>query len=292
MDDHLSGVTITKNVIESGSTYGVLMCHGCKHNSASNNVVILQPAPVYDRAQYGSTFSTGDMTYNGTTRVDLLPSYFPEDVMTSTIVAQLTGRAYAGASATFDLQVDGSVVGSGTASDRAGNYVFKVSLNPHQVHRIGIALTNGADSGTATRALNNLSLIVNNTAVSLAAPEAQGNDGSFGFAAIPDDLMVSDFSVTKNIVYRNGGLSQDVFDMTATAYPLYEDPEPGTIDSNLLFQNVSGASDPIFGGQALDVDTLVADPLFANPLSGDYRLQPGSPALAIGFKTSGVPLLP
>jgi parallel beta-helix repeat protein len=292
MDDHLSGVTITNNVIESGSTYGVVMCHGCSHNSASNNVVILQPAPVYDRNQYGSTFSTGGMTYNGTTRIDLLPSYFPDDVKTSTIVVQLAGRAYAGTSATFDLQVDGSVVGSGTASDRADDYVFKVALKPHRVHRVGIALTNGADSGTTTRVLNNLSLIVNNTAVGLAAPEAQGNDGSFGFAAIPDDQMVSDFSVTQNIIYRNGGLSQDVFDMTPTEYPFYEDPEPGTIDSNLLFQNVSAASDQIFGGQQLDLDTLVADPLFANPSSGDYRLQTGSPALAIGFKTSGVPLLP
>jgi parallel beta-helix repeat protein len=292
LDDHLSGVTVTKNVIESSGNYGVVMCHGCKRNSASNNIVILQPAPVYDRGQYGSTFSTGDMTNNGTTRIDLLPSYFPEDAQTSTIVVQLVGQAFAGTSATFDLQVDGSTVGTETAPDHAGTFVFKVAVKPHQIHRIGIALTNGSDSGTATRALNNLSLIVNNTAVSMVAPEAGGNDGSFGFAAIPDDLMVSGFSVTQNVVYRNGGLSQDVFDMTPSLYPSYEDPDPGTINSNLLFQNVSRARDPVFGGQELDLDTVVADPIFANSSSGDYRIQAGSPALTIGFKTSGVPLLP
>jgi hypothetical protein len=38
--------------------------------------------------------------------------------------------------------------------------------------------------------------------------------------------------------------------------------------------------------QALGFDrhSLFADPLFADPARGDYRVQPGSPALALGFK--------
>ena len=292
LDDHLSGVTLTDNVIESGSTYGAVLCHGCKGNVARNNVVILQPAPVYDRSQHGSTFASGDMNFNGVTRIDLLPSYFHEGVNSSAIVVQLSGQAYGGTSAMFDLQVDGVTVGTGTASDTISNFKFKIGLVPHQVHRIGIALTNGADSGVSTTSLHDLAIVVNNTAVKLAAPEATGHYGSYGFAAIPDDLMVSNFSANQNIIYRNGGLSQDVYDMTPAKYPAYVDPSPGTINSNLLFMDIAGAHDPIFGGQALDVDSLFADPQFADPSHGDYRIQEGSPALALGFKSDNVPLGP
>jgi Right handed beta helix region/Ca-dependent carbohydrate-binding module xylan-binding len=290
MDDHLGGVTITNNVIESGGTNGALLCHGCSGNAASNNVVILQPGPVYDRAAYGSTFATGDMRYNGTTRIDLLPSYFPEDLATTTIVVQLSGPAIGGESTAFNLQVDGTIVGTGIASDSVNDFIFKIPLAPHQGHRIGIALANGSDTGAVSAELHDLALFVNNTAVSLVAPEATGSYGAYGFAAIPDDLMVSNFSVTRNIVYRNGGFSQDVYDMTPLKYPLYLDPNPGTINSNLLYQSVSKATDATFGGEVLDLNSLIGDPLFAAPSRGDYRLQPGSPAFAIGFSVSGVPL--
>jgi hypothetical protein len=184
------------------------------------------------------------------------------------------------------------IVGTGTGTDTVSDYVFKVALVPHQVHRIGVALTNGADTGSPTTSLQELALFVNNTAVNLAAPEAMGHYGSYGFAAIPDDLMVSNFSANQNIIYRNGGLSQDVYDMTPSRYPAYIDPSPGTINSNLLFMNVVGATDSIFGGQALDVDSQFADPLFVSPSRGDYRIQAGSPALALGFKADDVPLAP
>jgi hypothetical protein len=32
--------------------------------------------------------------------------------------------------------------------------------------------------------------------------------------------------------------------------------------------------------------------MFANAQAGDYTLQPGSPALAMGFTATGVPLAP
>jgi hypothetical protein len=34
----------------------------------------------------------------------------------------------------------------------------------------------------------------------------------------------------------------------------------------------------------LDQHSVIGDPLFVNPAAGDYRLKPGSPALALGFK--------
>lgn len=291
LDDHLSGVTVTKNVVESGSSNGMLLCHGCRGNTASNNVVILQPAPIYDRGAYGSTFATGNMNYNGVIRIDLLPSYFPDDVPTSTIVVYVAGQSFNGIKATFNVQVDGAAVGAATATG-AAKYAFKVALQPHQEHRVGIALTNGAETGSTTTALLNVGLMVNNTVVSLAASEAASNFGSSGFAIVPDDLMVSNFSVTQNIVYRNGGLSREIYDLTPCTYPAYIDPDPGVIDSNLLFQNISPAADTIFGSQALDANSIVADPEFTNPSRGDYRIQGGSPASAIRFTAAGVPLGP
>jgi hypothetical protein len=59
-----------------------------------------------------------------------------------------------------------------------------------------------------------------------------------------------------------------------------------------LFMNVAGANDIIFGGAALDEDSLFADPLFSDPSSGDYRIQEGSPALTLGFKEDEAPLAP
>jgi parallel beta-helix repeat protein len=92
MDDQVSTVTIADNVVE-GDNNGMFLCHGCQGNAANNNVVVLQPPAYYDRGVDGVTYSTGDMTYNGTVRVDLLPSYFPSSLATATIVVQLSGQA-------------------------------------------------------------------------------------------------------------------------------------------------------------------------------------------------------
>jgi parallel beta-helix repeat protein len=293
MDDHASGVTITKNVIEAGGSQGVYLCSGCQNNTASNNVVILQPPALYDQGSNGVTASSGSMPYNGTTRIDLLPSYFPNSVATSTIIVQLSGTAAGGASAQFNVQADGVVIGSGTASSTLTNYVFQAALTPHRIHRIGIALVNGATSGTSTTALNYTSLFVNNTAVLIPAPEANhGWIGAYGFVGGCDDLMPTNFSITHNIVYRNGGYSNDLWDWTSYSYPSYVDPKPGTIDYNVLFQNVAKATDPVFGSEVLDGNSVLTDPLFTNAAGGDYTLQLSSPAFAVGFNTSGVPLAP
>jgi len=291
MDDQVSGVTLSNNVIESNGN-GMFLCHGCQTNSASNNVVILQPAPYYDRGSNGVTYSTGDMTYSGTTRIDLLPSYFPSSLATTTIVVQLSGSASGNTAAAFNVQVDGNIIGVGTATSTTTGYLFTAQLTPHQIHRIGIGLTNGVASGASTAALHNMALFVNNTAVSLVAPEAQGNYGGYGFVVGDDALQVTNFSSMHNIVYRSAGASEDLMDWTDWADPTYRDPDPGIVNYNVLFQNVAKAGDTVFSNQTTDANSALANPMFTNAQAGDYTLLPDSPAVAMGFTTGGVPLAP
>jgi parallel beta-helix repeat protein len=286
MDDQVSGVTMSNNVIESNGS-GMFLCHGCKDNSATNNVIVLQPAAYYDRGANGISYATGAMTYNGTTRVDLLPSYFPAGAATTAVVVRLSGRAAGGANATFNVQADGVVIGVGTATSSMADYVFTAQLTPHQVHRIGIGLTNGVTAGTPTTELNAMELFVNNTAVGLATAESEGKYGGYGFLAGSDSLFVTHFSSTHNIVYRDGGLSQDMVDWSN---PGYVDPNPGTVDYSVLYQNVMKASDSVFGAQLTDAHSQLVNPMFTNPEAGDYTLQAGSPALSEGFVLIGVPL--
>lgn len=289
MDDQVSAVTITNNVTESDGS-GMILCHGCSGNTASNNAVILQPPAYFDRGTNGATYSSGDMVFAGTTRVDLLPSYFPASLSTTTIVVQLSGTASGGSSATFNVQADGVVIGTGTATGTVANYVFTAQLTPHQTHRIGIGLTNGATTGSTTTELHNLAMFVNNTAVQLAAPEATGNYGAYGFVVGNDNLPVTNFSSTHNIVYRNGGASLDLLDWTNWAAYSNADPDPGTIDYNVLFQNVAKADDTGLGSLGTDAQSIMSNPQFVNAQVGDYTLQPNSPALSVGFNPAGVPL--
>jgi len=285
MDDQVSAITIDSNVVESIGS-GMMLCHGCQTNVATNNVVVLQPAAYYDRGTNGVSFSTGAMSYSGTTRVDLLPSYFPA-TLTSTIVVQLSGQ---GAGAAFSVVADGAVIGTGTATAAVADYIFSAQLTPHMVHRIGITLTNGATNGTPTATLSNLALFVNNTAVQLVAPEATGNYGSYGFVAGGDRMQVTNYSATHNIVYRNGGGSMDVLDWSDGAVPAYIDPNPGSISDNVLFQNVAKSDDTTMGANGADANSQLVNPMFANAASGNYALQANSPALGMGFTTSAVPL--
>jgi hypothetical protein len=103
---------------------------------------------------------------------------------------------------------------------------------------------------------------------------------------------VTNFSSTHNIVYRDGGSSQDLMDWTDWTDPSYVDPDPGTVNSSVLFQGVAKAGDTVFGGQQLDSNSELSNPMFTNSQAGDYTLQPNSPALTVGFNPAGVPLAP
>ncbi|MGO9339357.1 MAG: hypothetical protein ACLPY1_17815, partial [Terracidiphilus sp.] len=100
------------------------------------------------------------------------------------------------------------------------------------------------------------------------------------------------FSSTHNIVYRSAGASQDLMDWTDWADPSYRDPDPGTVNYNVLFENVAKAGDTIFANQSTDANSVLDNPMFTNAQASDYTLQPNSPALTMGFKTTGIPLAP
>jgi Ca-dependent carbohydrate-binding module xylan-binding len=283
MDSHASRVTITKNVIESAST-GIFLCHGCNDNTADNNVIVMQAPGSFTPHSGGSAPATQDMKYNGTMTIDFLPSFFPVGVATSVIVVQLSGDSAGGVGAHFNVGADGTMIGSGTATAGVTDFVFKAALAPHQHHQISLQLDNGVDSGTPTAALHNIAFFVNNTAfvpqVSVVPFHLAGND----------NLLVSDISITHTIMYMNGGHGTGLFDVTVSNYPNYVDPNPGTIDFNLLYLTVDKTSDSIFGSQQLDAHSIAADPLFTDPGSGDYTLKANSPAAGLGFSAVGVPL--
>jgi len=287
MDDHASGVTITKNVVESTGVTGIFLCHGCKGNSADNNIVVVQPAGVYSRGSYGYNLASPDMPYNGTITFNLLPSYFPAGVNTSTIVVQLSGTPAAnGTAAHFVVSADGKWIGDGYAQNTVSSYVFKATLTPHTQHKIALRLDNGAVSGTPTRQLHNVTFFINNTVLT-------PNFHTFNlYLAQNDDLKVTNFSVTHSVVYRTNGHAQDLTDSTSSTS--YVDPNPGTIDYNVVFsaQSRFDSDDPTFGKITLDANSVNDDPQFLNPAIGDYTLHSNSPALSLGFTTDGVPLKP
>jgi len=149
-----------------------------------------------------------------------------------------------------------------------------------------LQLNNGADTGAPTRTLHNISFFVNNTALqprsAMTTFHQAGND----------DLLLSNLSVTHTIMYMNGGHGDALLDSTRDFNPNHVDPDPGTIDYNLLYRDVDKATDAIFGTRLLDAHTISGDPLFADPASGDYTLQMSSPAFKVGFLADGVPLEP
>jgi len=55
------------------------------------------------------------------------------------------------------------------------------------------------------------------------------------------------------------------------------------IDKNLFFVSDSKHKDK-YAEQGWDLNSIVADPLFVDPINGDFRVKEGSPALKIGFK--------
>jgi hypothetical protein len=289
MDDKTSGVTINDNLTEN-NWQGILLCHGCTGNSASNNVAILNPDPIYTNYQGTQSAASGTMTLNGTTSIALQPSYFPANVDTSTIVVQLTGKSTASIPPQFNVLADGEIIGSGTAPTDGSTVqqsVFLANLTPRTFHTIAVQLTNGANTGTATQQLGSLVFFINNTYVSLAAGKSYGmevlSDAPSGSAP-----NVSDVTYEKNIIYRPTGSGADgTFDFGTSGYT---DPTPGTIDYNLLYQSLSKAGSTY--GYTIDKHSVIGNPLFLNTNIGDYTLQSGSPAFGLGFSSTGVPLAP
>ncbi len=102
-----------------------------------------------------------------------------------------------------------------------------------------------------------------------------------------------------NIVYWREGklLSKDWKDV---AYSFYTSPKRGSVpltstfeaDWNLYFNPEQKLEDVKFDGvtwaewrqRGKDAHSRYADPLFVDPENGDFTLQPGSPALALGFR--------
>jgi hypothetical protein len=90
-----------------------------------------------------------------------------------------------------------------------------------------------------------------------------------------------EYSFRQNIIYYDRGQLVG-----------YWNPDNRTfVFERNLYWNASGA--PItFSGKSLDQwraagqdkDSLIADPLFTDPLGGNFTLRPGSPATRIGFK--------
>jgi parallel beta-helix repeat protein len=285
MDDHVSGVTYSKNVILTNYV-GMFLCHGCQSNKADNNVVLLQSAPVYDKGLLGQSSATAAMPNNGTLYMDVLPSYFPRKTGPYKIVLQMMGTSTDAVQPHFNVLVDGTNIGSGNATVGAvTQYVFDATVAPQLLHRVAIQLDNGSTSGASTRALSSMALFVNNTAVPLSTVSA------YGAITLNDDLTVTNFSVTRNITYRAVGAGASVNTNTNAAV----DTNPGVLDYNLMWKSLTKSSSVFFGSPAStheDVHSLIADPLFTNVDTGDLRMSASSPASSLGIVTTGVPLAP
>ncbi len=90
------------------------------------------------------------------------------------------------------------------------------------------------------------------------------------------------FTFTNNIVYFDSG-TLFAGNWSGTGFDL---------DHNIYFDTRSSPSHPPLDGflkfddwqkSGHDLHSLFVDPLFVNPTMGDFRLRPGSPALAFGF---------
>lgn len=92
------------------------------------------------------------------------------------------------------------------------------------------------------------------------------------------------FFFENNIVYFNAGnllgsnWSNENYQMDRN---VYFDARPEATPATMKF---AGATLAEWRQRGHDANSLVADPLFVAPEKGDFRLQPNSPALKLGFK--------
>ncbi len=86
--------------------------------------------------------------------------------------------------------------------------------------------------------------------------------------------IVADNAQAQNVVIRNNIASQNLTFQIAVAADV--PPASVTVDHNLI-DGFRGYEDEVYGD-----DFVEGDPLFANPNSADFHLQPGSPAVDTG----------
>lgn len=71
------------------------------------------------------------------------------------------------------------------------------------------------------------------------------------------------------------------------AHPLELGPEDsGSAQTPITYQACAGERVTLSGGRKLGFDrhSVFADPMFVDPANNDYRVQPDSPALRVGFE--------
>jgi hypothetical protein len=109
-----------------------------------------------------------------------------------------------------------------------------------------------------------------------------------GFHRVVENNIMVNNSFHPHVWYSNSG---DVFrrNIVFTPYRPIRVPKPWgkEIDCNLLHAAGQTESQPAVSLQqqsGRDEHSIVADALFIDPVSGDYRVQEGSPALTLGFK--------
>ncbi|PTY07114.1 peptide-binding protein [Opitutaceae bacterium EW11] len=110
-----------------------------------------------------------------------------------------------------------------------------------------------------------------------------------GFGRIVENNVIVGAGYDPHVWYSHSG---DAFrrNIVWTAYhPANMPPPPWGAEMDFNLVHVSGATSPAAATQlqeksGRDEHSLVADARFVDPEHGDYRVQPGSPALALGFE--------
>lgn len=114
----------------------------------------------------------------------------------------------------------------------------------------------------------------------------RGMDVSPDEAVLPDGLIMASNQIVLNIIaYTNA--SADLYGFSLV--PIYANQWRSNVihhygqDVVVSLSFSQQADFAAWQAMGADQNSIIADPLFVNAAGGDYRLQPGSPALAMGF---------
>ncbi len=105
---------------------------------------------------------------------------------------------------------------------------------------------------------------------------------------VQKDTMMSGNKFIRNIM-RYSAKESNLYNLSVV------DPSMQEADFNTIFhfglpllipstKTAASSQWEAWRGKGFDAHSVVADPLFVDPSNGDYRLQPNSPALSLGFK--------